>query len=390
MDYLKHIQMLEEHLRMIRHSRSWRWTYPARRLLEILGINLKYPVPPLNLYVGTNLIKTKLYHLIERTYNRFEASRIESLMDELLVSIKFAKQPFAKSRNHDYFFQRSRFIGSIGCNYPVENPEVSIIVPVFNQLNHTLACLISILESRPNLTYEIIIADDSSFDETKVTIPEIFDGVQVVSTPSNYGFLRNCNYAAKFAKGDYIVFLNNDVIVLPGWLEALVGSLKSDPMCGMVGSKLLNPDGSLQEAGGIVWKDGSAWNLGRNEDSEKPEYNYRKEVDYCSGASICLKKEVWEQLGGFDEYYAPAYYEETDLAFRLREKGLKTIYQPQSVGIHLEGITCGTDINSGIKSCQLINHNKFKKRWNNTLKKSHFPNGTNASAFCRPLHPQSR
>lgn len=254
---------------------------------------------------------------------------------------------------------------------------VSIIIPVFNQVCHTLACVISLFESAPQANFEVIIADDCSTDETREIFPKLSDVIRVVRTTGNLGFLKNCNHAAKQARGEFVVFLNNDMVLLPDWLDSLVATISKDTECGMVGSKLLNLDGTLQEAGGIFWNDGSAWNYGRGQNPMAPEFNYKKEVDYCSGASICLRKKVWDAVGGFDEIYAPAYCEESDLAFRLRARGLKTFYQPRSVGIHLEGVSCGTDTAQGIKAYQVENQKKLMARWSGVLKKEHFENGTN-------------
>jgi GT2 family glycosyltransferase/glycosyltransferase involved in cell wall biosynthesis len=253
-------------------------------------------------------------------------------------------------------------------------PTVSVIIPVYNQVFHTLACLISLFESAPETAFEVIIADDCSTDETATILAKFSDRIRIVRTPGNLGFLKNCNHAAKEAKGEFVVFLNNDMVLLPEWLDSLVATISKDRECGMVGSKLLNLDGTLQEAGGIFWNDGSAWNYGRGQNPMAPEFNYKKEVDYCSGASICLRKEVWDAVGGFDELYAPAYCEESDLAFRLRARGLKTIYQPRSVGIHLEGVSCGTDTAHGIKAYQVENLKKLQGRWFDVLEKEHFPN----------------
>jgi GT2 family glycosyltransferase len=255
-----------------------------------------------------------------------------------------------------------------------KTPKVSVIIPVYNQIYYTIICLISLFESKPNSDFEVIVADDCSTDETSTIFSKFSDRIRVIRTPGNLGFLKNCNHAAKAAKGEFVVFLNNDMVLLPEWLDSLVATISKDRECGMVGSKLLNLDGTLQEAGGIFWNDGSAWNYGRGQNPMAPEFNYKKEVDYCSGASICLRKEVWDAVGGFDEIYAPAYCEESDLAFRLRARGLKTIYQPRSVGIHLEGVSCGTDTAHGIKAYQVENLKKLHDRWSDVLKKEHFPN----------------
>ncbi|WP_425480641.1 glycosyltransferase family 2 protein [Arenimonas daejeonensis] len=156
-----------------------------------------------------------------------------------------------------------------------------------------------------------------------------------------------------------LVFLNNDTTVQPGWLDALLATFETHPDTGLAGSKLVYPDGRLQEAGGIVFTDGTCWNYGRFEDPDHPRYNFVREVDYCSGAAIALRRDLFLRLGGFDSHYAPAYYEDTDLAMRIREQGLKVRYQPASVVIHHEGISSGTDVRGGVKSHQLSNQKRL-------------------------------
>ena len=254
--------------------------------------------------------------------------------------------------------------------------DVSIIIPCYNQIEYTTATILSILDCSSKVSFEIIVSDDCSILDDYKIIEGLSPITRVVRPPSNFGFLKNCNFAATHAQGDYLVFLNNDCLPLPGWLDSLLETIDSDPQIGIVGSKLLNADGSLQEAGGIMWRDASGWNYGRGENPLAPEYNYKKEVDYCTGASFCIKKSLWEEVGGFDESFAPAYYEETDLSFRLREKGYKTVYQPKSVAIHLEGISNGTDLSSGLKKHQVTNKQKFLERWREVLERDHFTSGS--------------
>lgn len=255
-------------------------------------------------------------------------------------------------------------------------PLVSIVIPVYNQFNYTYLCLRSIVEYSSNVPYEIILADDGSTDRTQ-TIAEIVRGLRIVRNQQNLRFLKNCNHAAKEAKGKYILFLNNDTQVQPDWLTSLVELIEQDEKIGMVGSKLVYPDGSLQEAGGIVWKDGSAWNFGRGKNPLSPEFNYVKETDYISGAAIMIRRALWEEIGGFDEQFAPAYFEDTDLAFGVRKHGYKVMYQPASVVVHFEGVSNGTDTASGQKSYQLVNQKKFTEKWKDVLEKEHFKNGEN-------------
>jgi GT2 family glycosyltransferase/2-polyprenyl-3-methyl-5-hydroxy-6-metoxy-1,4-benzoquinol methylase/glycosyltransferase involved in cell wall biosynthesis/uncharacterized coiled-coil protein SlyX len=243
-----------------------------------------------------------------------------------------------------------------------DTPKVSIIIPVYNQVHYTIQCLESICRYLSLSSFEIIVVDDCSSDDTTKKLSSI-EGVKVVSNQTNQGFVRSCNIGAKAARGEYLHFLNNDTEVTAGWLDELVSTFQEFPGTGFVGSKLVYPDGSLQEAGGIIWQDGSAWNFGRFQDPRLPIYNYAREVDYCSGASIMVPKLLFDELGGFDEHYLPAYCEDCDLALKIRDLNYRVIYQPLSVVIHYEGVTSGTDLTKGVKAYQVENTAKLFVRW---------------------------
>ena len=252
-----------------------------------------------------------------------------------------------------------------------EQPKVSIVIPAYNQIEYTYTCLTSIIENSKGCEYEVILADDLSTDATK-DIHKYVENIVISRPTSNQGFLRNCNLAASKARGEYILFLNNDTKVCENWLSSLIDLIESDESIGMVGSKLVYPDGRLQEAGGIVWSDGSAWNYGRMDDPDKCQYNYVKEVDYISGAAIMIRADLWKSIGGFDDRYAPAYCEDSDLAFEVRKAGYKVMYQPESVVIHFEGISNGTDVEgSGLKRYQVENSEKLKQKWSEEFKKQY-------------------
>jgi GT2 family glycosyltransferase/glycosyltransferase involved in cell wall biosynthesis len=250
------------------------------------------------------------------------------------------------------------------------NPAASIIIPVFNQKLHTFNCLKSVLENTVGADYEVIVVDDASTDDSVAMLSEI-DNLKIVRNRVNSGFLNACHVGARHATGRYLLFLNNDTQVRRGWLAALADVMENDASVGLVGAKLIYPDGRLQEAGGIIWKDASGCNYGRGDDPEKSEYGFVREVDYCSGACIMVRRELWERFGGFDARYAPAYYEDTDLAFTLREAGYKIVYQPAAEVIHHEGVSNGTELSEGVKKFQAINREKFRTKWSRVLAENH-------------------
>ena len=255
-------------------------------------------------------------------------------------------------------------------------PIVSIIIPAYNQFDYTYRCIRSIIENSGEIAYEIILADDCSTDLTRF-IRKIVSGLHIVRTRRNLRFLLNCNNAAKTARGKYILFLNNDTEVQKYWLSNLIDLIESADNIGMVGSKLVFADGKLQEAGGIIWRDGSGWNYGRGCDPNEPEFNYVKEVDYISGAAIMIRRSLWEEIGGFDERYAPAYCEDSDLAFEVRKHGYRVMYQPLSIVVHFEGVSNGTDLSGGLKAYQVENQKKFFEKWKDVLQIEHYPNACN-------------
>ena len=249
-------------------------------------------------------------------------------------------------------------------------PRVSIVIPVFGKCQLTLLCLKSLADIADKHSFEVIVVDDASTDESG-TVLSALPGIRYLRNEENLGFLQSCNRGAEKARGRYLLLLNNDTVVQDGAIDALVGTFDVHANVGLAGAKLYFEDGSLQEAGGIVFSDGSAMNYGRGEDPRRPEFNYVRDADYCSGAAIMLPLALWRELGGFDNYYVRAYYEDTDLAMRVRDAGYRVLYQPFAKVIHSEGATSGTDLSQGEKRYQAENRLRFLKRWQKTLEAGH-------------------
>lgn len=250
-----------------------------------------------------------------------------------------------------------------------EHPTTSIIIPVFNNWHFTYKCLQSVHKHTLG-SYEIIVVDNHSTDVTPELLASM-QGISVITNDSNEVFVNACNQAARTARGEYIMLLNNDTEVTEGWLDAMMEPF-SDDSTGIVGAKLIYPDGRLQEAGGIIWRDGSGCNYGHGDNPGLPQYNYKKAVDYCSGACLMIPRKLWEELGGFDQRYAPAYYEDTDLCFSVRAMNYKVIYQPSALIVHYGGASAGKETSSGYKRFQEINRHKFVDKWRKVLDDTHF------------------
>jgi len=294
-----------------------------------------------------HVLKTEgFWVLAKKIRRRLRSTSLKAPHKPLLLNLQEPFSPIAFSRH--------------------ETPEVSIIIPVFNQFHFTHHCLAALAADRSQYHFEVIVVDDGSSDGTPNRLAG-YEGVRLIVNQDNLGFVGSTNRAAAAACGNYLVFLNNDTQVQPGWLDALIGTFKTFRDAGLAGSRLIYPHGRLQEAGGIVFADGSAWNYGHLDDPYKPEYGYVREPDYVSGAALALRRDLFEKLEGFDVCFAPAYYEDVDLAFRVRAAGYRVYYQPLSRVAHFEGVSAGIDESSGMKRFQSINQRKFFDRWREEL-----------------------
>jgi GT2 family glycosyltransferase/glycosyltransferase involved in cell wall biosynthesis len=274
---------------------------------------------------------------------------------------------------------------------PAPAPRASIVIPALNGFAHTYACLASIMERTGDVPYEVIVVDDGSTDQTR-HLERVATGVRVIRFVQNRGFIAACNGGAEEARGEFVVFVNNDVLVSQGWLAALLEPFGESGgagtgAVGLVGAKLVYPDGRLQEAGGITFRDGSGWNYGRADDPDDPRYEFRCDAHYCSGACLAIPRELFRQLGGFDVRYTPMYYEDVDLAFAVRAAGRRVVYQPACLIVHAEGGTAGTDTGSGAKRYQVVNQAKFTAKWANEVGRLPAPNSDPDVARYRDTGP---
>jgi GT2 family glycosyltransferase len=213
-------------------------------------------------------------------------------------------------------------------------PAVSIVVVTYNRADLSLACLRSIIANAPR-DAEVVIVDNASSDDTRSLLRRI-EGGTVIENLTNLGFLRACNQAVAYTSGRSVLLLNNDALLLPGSVEAAIRSLETDPGTGVVGGRFIGLDGSLQAAGSIIWSDGRCSGYGRGADPNAPEYRFRRDVDYVSGAFLLTRRDLWERLGGFDEMLAPAYYEDSDYCVRARKASYRVLYEPGATVVHYE------------------------------------------------------
>jgi O-antigen biosynthesis protein len=241
-------------------------------------------------------------------------------------------------------------------------PVVSIIILTYNKSSYTYQCLQSILKYT-DVPYELIIVDNGSTDNTSELLAKIDNSI-LIKNKDNLGFIKGCNEGAKKATGKYLLFLNNDTVVTEKWLSTLVITIETYPKCGGVGCKLVWPNGLLQEAGSIIWRDGSALGYGRNDKPDKPEYSYVREIDYCSGACLLVRKDLFFLLKGFDEQYIPAYYEDSDLCLGIQDLGYSIIYQPDVTVFHHEFTSSSREL---AEKCMVSNQVKFLEKWGGYL-----------------------
>ena len=258
-------------------------------------------------------------------------------------------------------------------------PLATVIVIGLREAPMLMACLDSIALNVSDVAYEVIIVLNDPTPARTAEIENSVSGARVFSFRANLGFGGAINFAAERARGQYIVLLNDDCVVARGWLEWLVETEQRRPRCALVGSTYLNPDGTLQEAGSVVWSDGTTSAVGDGVDAAP--MNFERKVDYISGGSLLINKEVWDELGGFDEVYYPAYFEDVDFCLRAANAGFEVWYQPNSAVYHARSAsTVEFFRNFLFDRAREI----FVARWSEALK-TREPNGAREVAVWRAM-----
>lgn len=332
------------------------------------GLNLASAIPGYTLFVPVAATDTLPY--LNRTvdivvlgdespHRLLEARRVAHASLVVHADGQFCRpQANGKARGALQWHTRARRVGL---------PTSSIVIPCHNGAKVTEACLTALAETVPtSLSAEIIVVDDASTDATagmlrrRATLDE---RIRVLRNRRNAGFIAACNRGARAARGEILVFLNNDTIPRPDWLVALLRTFR-DRKVGAAGGKLIYPDGRLQEAGGVIFSNASGANFGcGDENPHDPLYSFVREVDYCSGALLATLRSLFLETGGFDRRYRPAYYEDADYCFTVRQRGYKVCYQPECEVMHVEGASYGAKVPGVGNRHQSVNRDKFMARW---------------------------
>jgi len=289
---------------------------------------------------GTKALLSEAKRKITQTKLRTKSSSrpIPKHYIQSLQETKFSSNVLKIENDFEPDFSLRKFMkfGSNNVTKLSRYPKISIIISTYDQTDALKNNLASIKSKTTYQNYEIIIVTNNLDENSEMREFLKTTDAQVLVYQDKYSFGEMNNFAASNAEGEFLLFLNDDVEVQsPNWLEAFL-VLALNESTGAVGPKLLSPGGKLQDCGGIVWRDGNAWNHGRNHYPSEPKFNYVRDVDYCSGSCLLIKKIFFDKIGGFDSRFSPAYWEDTDLCFEIRKLGYQVLYQPLASLVHYE------------------------------------------------------
>ena len=223
--------------------------------------------------------------------------------------------------------------------------RASIVIPAYAGRECLARCLDSISANVSDAVAHdvLVVLNGPAIDAPSTSLPH--DRVDYIRSDVNLGFAGACNLGVAASEAEFVVLLNDDATVLPGWLEALVRTADRCPRAAAIGSLNLSPDGTLSEAGSVAFSDGSCWGVGRGATSVA-RWDYVRRVDHCSASSLLVRRSAWDEVGGLDEQFFPAYYEDLDLCAALSERGHDVLYEPRSRIVHELSRSTGRDFRS--------------------------------------------
>ena len=212
------------------------------------------------------------------------------------------------------------------------NPRASILIASSSRTDLLLKCLSSLARNGSrDIAHEVVVVLNGTDPDLEHTLAGKVEGVTFIHSPVNLGFAGASNLARTRAKGEFLILLHDDTEIEGGWLEGLIHAAEREPHAGALGSKVLFPDGRLQHAGALLWRDGSTFllsNAATNDD------DLRRPVDYTGSASLLIRSAVWDAIGGLDEQFYPAYHIDVNLAMSVRAAGFYVSIEPSSVVRH--------------------------------------------------------
>ncbi len=339
------------------------WIFPEDSTRERLARFIVHPLRSLRNHRLLSRLPKFLQKLAGRTGLNSFAGNHNAGQSNLSGSVDSAA-----IKKTDEFLARTRLNILLSSDAIIElplypEPLVSIILLFYNRAEVSLQCLETLSEAAGGVPFEVIIIDNASTDQTSLLLDRI-KNARIVRNLENQGFGGGCNQAADLASGRYLFFLNNDTRLIPNSLKVMVDTLEAEENIGAVGGRLIFPDGRLQEAGSIIWRDGTCVGYGRDDNPFKPEYSYKRDVDFCSGAMLLTPRELFLSLGKFDPRYQPAYYEDADYCMQLWQAGYRVVYQPFAIVVHHE---YGSGGSSNALALQQRNWEEFRKKWQAVL-----------------------
>ena len=245
---------------------------------------------------------------------------------------------------------------------PAADPVLSVVMVTYGGWDWPIRSLTA-LEEHTLVPFEVICVDNDSWDGTGELLEDLVDGATIIRNRKNMGFAGAANQAAERARAPYLCFLNPDCLVTPGWFRPLRDALARRSVAAAI-PRFVGTDGEVQEAGSVVDRQGWTEAVGRGASAADPAYLFPRVVDYGSAACLVIRRRDFLNVGGFDPVYYPAYCEDVDLAFRLEEASLRTIYEPRATVIHAGSVSTDT-----IQRDRLIERNRriLLRRWGERL-----------------------